>query len=85
MSAAPELMTLAEVGDLLRVDPKTVSRWCHDGKLDAVRTPGGRWRPRRAAVLAVYEQAEPAGEPDTGPPPLSAAAAYDHNIRRRHP
>lgn len=38
------LMSPGEVARLLRVDPKTVSRWASQGKLHSVRTPGGHRR-----------------------------------------
>ena len=39
----PELLTPAEVGELLRVTPQTVRRLCAAGDLPAVRI-GGQWR-----------------------------------------
>jgi excisionase family DNA binding protein len=38
------LLTPAEVAALLRVDPKTVTRWARGGKLSSIRTPGGHRR-----------------------------------------
>lgn len=38
------LLTPAEVAALLRVDPKTVTRWARAGKLSSIRTPGGHRR-----------------------------------------
>jgi len=35
------LLTPAEVAAMLRVDPKTVTRWARAGKLSSIRTPGG--------------------------------------------
>lgn len=40
------LLTPAEVARMFRVDPKTVSRWADEGKLNAVRTLGGHRRYR---------------------------------------
>jgi excisionase family DNA binding protein len=48
----PAMLTPGEIGRILRVDPKTVTRWCRDGRLPAVRTPGGHWRFPIAVVLA---------------------------------
>jgi excisionase family DNA binding protein len=48
-----ELLTPAEVGRMLRVDPKTVSRWAQAGKIRATRTPGGHRRIYRADVDAI--------------------------------
>ena len=38
------LLTPAEVAALLRVDPKTVTRWARGGKLSSIRTTGGHRR-----------------------------------------
>lgn len=43
-SAPPVLMTPGEVAKIFRVDPKTVTRWAHAGKLRSTRTPGGHVR-----------------------------------------
>jgi excisionase family DNA binding protein len=48
-----DLMTPAEVGLLLRVSPRTVTRWARAGALrTAARTPGGHRRYARTDVLA---------------------------------
>jgi excisionase family DNA binding protein len=39
-----ELLTPAEVANLLRVTSKTVTRWANTGKVSSVRTPGGHRR-----------------------------------------
>jgi excisionase family DNA binding protein len=44
------LLTPAEVADLFRVDPKTVTRWAKAGKLTSVRTLGGHRRYRELEV-----------------------------------
>ena len=49
----PSLMTPAEVAELFRVDPKTVTRWADAGKISAVRTLGGHRRYQRDQVLAL--------------------------------
>jgi len=49
----PELLTPAEVGALLKVDPKTVSRWAAAGKIDSIRTPGNHRRFRRDEIEAL--------------------------------
>lgn len=46
------LLTPAEVADLFQVAVRTVSRWVHEGKLTAMRTPGGKLRFSRAVVQA---------------------------------
>lgn len=47
------LMTPGEVAQLLRVSPKTVSRWASTGRLRSVRTPGGHRRFYTADVRAL--------------------------------
>jgi excisionase family DNA binding protein len=44
------LLTPAEVAQLFRVDPKTVTRWANAGKLTARRTLGGHRRYRESEV-----------------------------------
>lgn len=47
------LLTPAEVAQVFRVDPKTVTRWNRAGKLPAVKTPGGHRRYRAEDVQAI--------------------------------
>jgi len=44
------LLTPAEVADLFKVDPKSVTRWAKSGKLTAIRTLGGHRRYRKSEV-----------------------------------
>jgi excisionase family DNA binding protein len=44
------LLTPAEVAQMFRVDPKTVTRWAKKGKLTSIRTLGGHRRYREAEV-----------------------------------
>lgn len=46
-------MTPGEVAVLLRVNPKTVTRWAAAGKLASIRTPGGHRRYRESDVRAL--------------------------------
>ena len=48
-----KLLTPAEVASLFRVDPKTVTRWAKEGKLNSIRTLGGHRRYREAEVRAL--------------------------------
>ncbi|MEA2507209.1 MAG: hypothetical protein QOH48_1827 [Actinomycetota bacterium] len=41
-----QLLTPAEVAEVFRVDPKTVTRWAKAGKLSSLRTLGGHRRYR---------------------------------------
>jgi excisionase family DNA binding protein len=47
-----DLLTPAEVAELFRVNPKTVTRWAKAGKISVVRTLGGHRRFRRSEVAA---------------------------------
>lgn len=57
----PSLLTPAEVGTKLRLDPKTVTRWAQKGYLDYIKTLGGHRRYPEAQIQAML------GEPDPGP------------------
>jgi excisionase family DNA binding protein len=50
-----ELMTPREVGQLFRVDAKTVTRWAKDGKLNYIRTLGGHRRYRASEMHAFLQ------------------------------
>jgi excisionase family DNA binding protein len=39
-----ELLTPAEVAAIMRVDPKTVTRWAKTGKIRCIKTLGGHRR-----------------------------------------
>ena len=47
---AEALLTPAEVAQIFRVDPKTVTRWAKAGKLTSLRTLGGHRRYRESEV-----------------------------------
>jgi excisionase family DNA binding protein len=53
-----DLLTPAEVANLFRVSPKTVTRWARSGKLTAMRTLGGHRRFRAAEVKELLERFE---------------------------
>ena len=52
------LLTPAEVAELFRVNPKTVTRWARAGKISAIRTLGGHRRFRRDEIEAVLNSEE---------------------------
>lgn len=58
---APLLLTPGEVAKMLRVDPKTVTRWANSGKLACLKTPGGHTRFRRRDIVSLFEQMEKDG------------------------
>src|SRR4051812_48338690 len=49
------LLTPSEVATLLRVDPKTVTRWAKAGKLSSIRTLGGHRRYRESEVRSLLD------------------------------
>jgi excisionase family DNA binding protein len=53
------LLTGPEVASLFRVDPRTPSRWAHEGTMPHIKLPGGHYRFRESEVRAILE-----GEPD---------------------
>lgn len=52
------MLTPAQVAKMLRVNPKTVTRWAAAGKLASIRTPGGHRRFRESAVRALLLESE---------------------------
>jgi excisionase family DNA binding protein len=48
-----DLLTVVEVAKILHVHKRTVQRWIADGKLAAVKLPGGRYRIRAADAEAL--------------------------------
>jgi excisionase family DNA binding protein len=47
---ADQLLTPNEVAALLRVNPKTVTRWAAAGRINSTKTPGGHRRYRRGDI-----------------------------------
>ena len=56
--AENELLTPAEVADMFRVNPKTVTRWARAGKITAVRTLGGHRRYRADEIRRSLEEVD---------------------------
>jgi excisionase family DNA binding protein len=56
--AENELLTPAEVAEMFRVNPKTVTRWARAGKISAVRTLGGHRRFRADEIRRFLEEAQ---------------------------
>jgi excisionase family DNA binding protein len=50
-----KLLTPGEVARILRVDPKTVTRWASQNRIASVRTPGGHRRFFAAEIMAIAE------------------------------
>ncbi|CAM2840177.1 BldC family transcriptional regulator [Skermania piniformis] len=55
VSSPEPLLTPGQVAALFHVDPKTVTRWAHAGRLGSLRTPGGHRRFRKTEVMALLE------------------------------
>jgi excisionase family DNA binding protein len=56
----PDLMTIREVAELLRVSPLTLKRWGKRGKLNAIRINSrGDRRYKKSAVYAALGMEEP--------------------------
>jgi excisionase family DNA binding protein len=53
------LVTPAEVADIMRVKPRTVTLWAREGGLPSLVTPGGHRRFRRSAVAALFARDVP--------------------------
>jgi excisionase family DNA binding protein len=51
------MLSPGEVAVLFRVSPKTVTRWAKQGKVHAIRTPGGHRRYRESEVRALLDHA----------------------------
>ena len=62
---AEPLLTPAEVAEVFKVNPLTVTRWANQGWIGSVRTLGGHTRYREAEVLRLLhegsQQARPPG------------------------
>ena len=48
-----KLLTPGEVARILRVDPKTVTRWASQNRVQSVRTPGGHRRFYAAEIMNI--------------------------------
>jgi len=60
----PDLLTVREVAEILRVSPLTIKRWGKRGKLPAIRINSrGDRRYKKEAVLWLLGQ--PSGAPET--------------------
>ena len=53
-----ELLMPAEVAQMFRVNPKTVTRWARAGKITAIRTLGGHRRFRASEIRQYLTEAE---------------------------
>jgi excisionase family DNA binding protein len=51
----PSLLTTAEVASLLRVDPRTIERWCQEGRLRPIRLAPRSVRYRADEIAALID------------------------------
>lgn len=61
-----KLLTPGEVAQLLRVDPKTVTRWAERGLVTSIKTPGGHNRFRSSEINAIMNGEQSKDATDTG-------------------
>lgn len=54
-----KLLTPGEVARILRVDPKTVTRWASLRRIQSVRTPGGHRRFFAAEIMNIASGGKP--------------------------
>jgi excisionase family DNA binding protein len=57
-----KLLTPGEVARILRVDPKTVTRWATRGIIQSVRTPGGHRRFFAVEIMTIATGGRPWGK-----------------------
>jgi excisionase family DNA binding protein len=55
------LLTTSEVAELFRVEPRTVTRWAHAGRLPSFTTAGGDRRFRASEIRSLFSATEWAG------------------------
>jgi excisionase family DNA binding protein len=72
----PDVLTLAEVAELLAVDPAAVEELARSGELPG-RQIGEAWRFARAAVLSWLAHGSPAAPPPTRSPAATPAHVED--------
>jgi excisionase family DNA binding protein len=70
----PEYLRVSEYAQLRGVTPKTVRRWCDDGRLDYILTAGGHRLIDRSAPLRP-RSVPPAGSTTPSPVPSSTATS----------
>ena len=61
---AERLLTPAEIAELFKEHPLTVTRWANQGRIGSVRTLGGHTRYKEAEVLRLLHEATQ----EPGPP-----------------
>jgi excisionase family DNA binding protein len=59
MTTEDKLLKPGEVAAIMRVDPKTVTRWAKAGKITYITTPGGHKRFRESEVRKILDGKAP--------------------------
>ena len=60
------LLTPKQVADLLKVTPRTINRWAHDGEIPSITLPSGKFRFRSRDIEDLV------GHPELLPQPEEA-------------
>jgi excisionase family DNA binding protein len=50
------MLTTEEVAEVFRMSTQSILRWRAEGRIAAIRTPGGHYRYRQAEVNRVYRE-----------------------------
>jgi excisionase family DNA binding protein len=50
------MLTTEEVAETFRTSPQSILRWRAQGRIHAIRTPGGHYRWRQTEVNRVYRE-----------------------------
>ncbi|MXQ66985.1 helix-turn-helix domain-containing protein [Actinomadura rayongensis] len=78
----PTLYTPAEVAQLFRVDPKTVTRWAKTGTLHPVTLPSGHRRYRASEIHKLLDLGNASGADAAPSAPSGRALAVLHGVVR---
>ena len=58
LNGYPDVLTTGEIAEIMRVDHKTVGRWCKEGKLKHFRTVGGHRRVEKSEFIKALAAAQ---------------------------
>ena len=59
MSIVKETFTPQDAANLLGTDVRTMREWIRDGKIEAIKLSGNRWRISRSAIKAITDNSTP--------------------------